>query len=172
MNYKELDFEQITKVIEPISKMQTTQWFLTTAEVNGEARTLTCAWGAFGNVWKRKTMTIYIRPQRHTLPFIEESKMFTATFFDGYLKEMGYLGSVSAKDVPDKIAKSGLTLTHIDNQPTFEQGKYVIICKVLYKQQLDENCFIDKSASAYAYPNNDYSYMFVGEIIKAYEIEK
>ena len=73
MTFKEIKIEGIVKVIDPITAMQTTEWFLTTAEVNNEVRTLTCAWGAFGNVWKKKTATIYIRPQRHTLPFIEQS---------------------------------------------------------------------------------------------------
>ena len=171
MNIKELPIENITKVIEPIKAMQREQCFLASAEVNGEVRTLTCAWGAFGNVWKRKTVTIYIRPQRHTLPFIEKSNAFTMTFFDGHIKELMYLGTVSAKDEPDKISKSGLHIMHIDDQPTFLEGKYVIICKVLYKQRLDKDCFIDKEVCKIAYPNEDYSYMFVGEIIKAYEIE-
>ena len=174
MKIKELKIEDITKVIEPICAMQRTQWFLTTAEVNGEVRTLTCAWGAFGNVWKKKTATIYIRPQRHTLPFIEQSNRFTMTFFgDGqYMKELGYLGTVSGKDEPNKINKSGLHITHINNDPTFEEGKYVIVCRVLYKQQLDKNLFIDKEVCKNAYPNEDYSYMIIGEIEATYEIEK
>lgn len=172
MKIKELKLEEITKVIEPIVFMRNKQWFLVTSEVNGEPATLTCAWGAFGNVWERKAMTIYIRPQRHTLPFINKSGRFTATFFDGHMKELGYLGSTSGFDVPDKIEKSGLHVAHIKNDPTFEEGKYVIVCKVLYKQQLDKDCFLDENALNDAYPNEDYSYMFVGEIEAAYEIEK
>ena len=172
MKIKELKIEDIVKLIDPISAMQTTEWFLTTAEVNGAVRTLTCAWGAFGNVWKKKTATIYIRPQRHTLPFIEQSNRFTMTFFDGHLKEMTYLGRVSAKDEPNKIEKSGLHITHINNDPTFKEGKYVVVCRVLYKQQLDKNLFIDKDVCKNAYPNEDYSYMFIGEIEKVYEIEE
>ena len=170
MNYKELPLENITKVIEPIVAMQTTQWFLATAEKDGVAATLTCAWGALGNVWKKKTMTIYIRPQRNTLSYIEESGRFTATFFDGHLKEMGYLGTVSAKEVPDKIQKSGLHLAHIGKDPTFEEGKYVLVCRVLYRKQLDKDCFLDKEVAEKAYPIDDYSIEFVGEIERAYEI--
>lgn len=170
MEFKELKFEEITKVIEPICAMQTKQWFLASAEVDGEVRTLTCAWGALGNVWKKKTMTIYIRPQRHTLPFIEQTNRFTATFFDGHIEEMSYLGTVSAKDVKDKIEKSGLHVEHINGNPTFREGKYVIVCRVLYKHQLDPNEFIEKDVCNKAYPNKDYSYMFVGEIESAWEI--
>ena len=171
MKYREIEKESIVKLIDPISKMQTTEWFLTTSEVNGEVRTLTCAWGAFGNVWKKKTATIYIRPQRHTLPFIEKSNRFTMTFFDGYLEEMRYLGTVSGKDEPHKIEKSGLHITHINNDPTFLEGKYVVVCKVLYKQQLDKNCFIEQDVCENVYKNKDYSYMFVGEIEAVYEID-
>ena len=172
MKVKRLDIEDITKVIEPFSKMQTSQWFLTTAECDNEVRTLTCAWGAFGNVWHKKTMTIYIRPQRNTLPFIEKAGKFSATFFDGYIKEMSYLGTVSGKDVPNKIELSGLNIEHIDGYPTFKEGQYVVLCKVLYQQRLDENLFVDKSILNRSYPNKDYSYMIVGEIEAFYQIEK
>lgn len=171
MKVKELKIEEITKAIEPIEAMQRTQCFLVTSEVDGEARTLTCAWGAFGNVWKKKTATIYIRPQRHTLPFIEKSGRFTMTFFEGHQQELSYLGTVSAKDEPNKIDKSGLHITHIDGDPTFEEGRYVIVCKVLYKQQIERSCFTDLDVCDKVYPNEDYSYMFVGEIESLYMIK-
>lgn len=172
MKVKELPVENITKFVEPISAMQHKQVFLTTAEYEGEVRTLTCAWGAFGNVWKKKTVTIYIRPQRHTLPFIEKSGRFTLTFFEGHEKELSYLGTVSAKDEPNKIPLSGLHVTHIDNDPTFEEGKYVLACRVLYEQQLDRSCFYDKDLIDKCYPNEDYSFVIVGEIEAFYEIRQ
>lgn len=171
MKTKELKLSEITKVIDPVVAMRDKQWFLVTAKGENEVGTLTAAWGQIGNIWEKKTMSIYIRPQRHTLPLIDESGCFTCTFFDGHLKEMGYLGSVSGFDEPDKIEKSGLHLTDLNGYPTFEEGKYVLCCKVLYKQQLDPNCFLDQETLKLAYPDKDYSYTIVGEILDAYEIE-
>ena len=171
MKTKELKLEKITKVIDPVVAMRDRQWFLVTAKGKEEVGTLTAAWGQIGNVWEKKTMTIYIRPQRHTLPLIEENGCFTCTFFDGHLKEMGYLGSVSGFDEPDKIKKSGLHLTDLNGWPTFEEGKYVLCCKVLYIQQLEPDCFLDKETLEMAYPDKDYSYTIVGEILNAYEVE-
>ena len=171
MKTKPIKIEEITKVIDPIVAMAKQQWFLATAEVDGVAATLTCAWGAFGNVWNKNAMTIYVRPQRHTLPFIQKSGRFTATFFDGHLQELGYLGTVTGYEVPDKIEKSGLHLTHIDGNPTFEEGKYVIVCRVIYQQRLEKDLFVDQTIPGKSYPTEDYSYMIVGEIEAAYEIE-
>ena len=174
MNLKRIDEREFAKLVDPFVAMQREIPFLTTAKADGEVGTLTCAWGGFGNVWKKKTMTIYIRPIRHTLPLIDKSGRFTMTFFEGHQKELMYLGTVSANNVPDKIEKSGLHILPInDNDVTFEEGKYVVVCKVLYKQQIERDLFLDKSVADAVYPNpNEYSYMFVGEIEAIYEIEK
>lgn len=171
MNYKKRSLEDITKVIDPIVAMRTKQWFLATAEKNGVPATLTCAWGSVGNVWEKKIFTIFIRPQRNTLPYILESGKFTATFFDGREKELTFLGRTSGKEVPDKIEKSGLNIDYIDGLPTFKEGKYVITCKVIYVKQLEKNAFIDKEIAEKCYFKGDFSYEIVGEIENFYEIE-
>ena len=172
MELKAIDPRELSKLIDPIVAMQRETPFLCTAKTDKEVGTLTCAWGAFGNVWKKKTMTIYIRPIRHTLPLIEESGRFTMTFFEGHQKELGYLGTVSGNQEPNKIEKSGLHILSLNEKDvTFEEGKYVIVCKVLYKQQIDRNLFSNPSVAdaVYSAPNQ-YSYMFIGEIEEAYEI--
>ncbi len=165
---RNIDFNEIAKIVDPIVNMRTKDWFLVTAEDDEGINTLTAAWGAFGNVWEKKTITIYLRPQRYTKKFIDNSGMFTLTFFNGYQKEMGYLGSVSGKDVPNKIEKSGLHLIDIDGMPTFEEGKLVLVCKVLYKDSFKPENFIDKNIIDQIYQNNDYSVMYIAEIQDAY----
>ena len=172
MNTKKIELSEITKMIDPIVTMREKNWFLVTATDNEGTNTLTAAWGTLGNVWEKKTATIYIRPQRHTKKFIDNAGEFTLTFFDGYLKEMGYLGSTSGKDVPDKIEKSGLHLTTIDGRPTFEEGKLVLVCKTLYKDALKPENFIERNFAEETYPEKDYSVMYIAEIVDAYLIEK
>lgn len=174
MKLNRIDPKDISKLIDPVVAMQRETPFLCTAKADNEIGTLTCAWGAFGNVWRKKTMTIYIRPIRHTLPIIDKAGRFTMTFFEGHQKELMYLGTVSANDVPDKIEKSGLHILELnDNDVTFEEGKYVIVCKVLYKQQIQRDNFLYKSVADAVYnAPNQFSYMFVGEIEDIYEIER
>lgn len=127
--------------------------------------------GAFGNVWEKKVAIVFIRPQRYTKQFMDASGRFTMTFFDGYRKELLYLGSHSGKDVPDKIEKTGLHLTHVDGQPTYEEGRYLLVCKILYSQAEKPELFLDAEVPGAVFPDKDYSVMYVGEIEAAYELE-
>jgi flavin reductase (DIM6/NTAB) family NADH-FMN oxidoreductase RutF len=167
---EKLELSKITRLIDPIEEMRTTRWFLVTSEDETGINTLTAAWGAFGNVWEKKTITIYIRPQRYTKKFIDNSNEFTITFFDGHLDEMRYLGRVSGKDEKDKIKKSNLNLIRIKDKPTFKEGKIMMICKVIYKETLKKENFIDENIPKNIYPNDDYSTMYIAEIKEAYII--
>lgn len=170
MNTKKIELSKITNIIDPIVGMRE-QWDLVTAEHDGVVNTLTAAWGAFGNLCEKKIVTVYIRPQRYTKKFMDASGRFTMTFFDGHMQELGYLGSNSGADVPDKIEKAGLHVAHVDGQPTFEEGKYVLVCKTIYKDALKPENFVDASLAAENFPDKDYSVMYIAEIEAAYEIE-
>ena len=175
MKTRKMDLCEITKVIDPIIDMRNNNWFLISAtDRNGKSNTLTAAWGGFGNVCERPTATVYIRPQRYTKKFVDDSGYFTMTFFDfeKYSKALSYLGSHSGANEPDKVEKAGLTYTKIENMPTFTEGKYVIICKSFFKQQMEEDAFIDTSIPDQVFPEKDFSVIYLGEIIEAYEIIK
>ncbi|WP_295361913.1 hypothetical protein [uncultured Pseudoramibacter sp.] len=70
------------------------------------------------------------------------------------------------------MEKSGLTLTHVDGEPTYEEGQYVLVCKTLYRQAQKPENFIDPAFAEATFPDHDYSVMYVAEIEAAYEIEK
>ena len=105
METRKIGLEEITKMIDPIVGMRTSDWYLVTAEHEGVANTLTAAWGGFGNVCEKKVATVYIRPQRHTKKFMDASGRFTMTYcdYEKYAKALVYLGSHSGADEPDKI---------------------------------------------------------------------
>lgn len=170
MKTKPMDLAKITTLMDPVAGMRD-KWYLVTAEKDGKANCLTAGWGAFGNVWEKKVAIVFIRPQRYTKQFMDVSGRFTMTFFDGYRKELLYLGSHSGKDVPDKIEKTGLHLTHVDGQPTYEEGRYLLVCKILYSQAEKPELFLDAEVPGAVFPDKDYSVMYVGEIEAAYELE-
>ena len=80
-------------------------------------------------------------------------------------KELNYLGTVSGRDEP-KIEKAGLTVCHEDGVPYFDQSRIVLVCRKLFAQQLDPECFVDKEIEPKIYPNKDYHYMYVCEVEK------
>ena len=83
------------------------------------------------------------------------------------MQEMTYLGRVSGRD-EDKIPKSGLKLTHLDNVPCFEEATTVLICRKLYVQTLREDCFVDTDLANTCYPEKDYHDVYVAEVEQIY----
>lgn len=168
-----MELSEITKVIDPIISMRQNNWYLVSAtNSKGQTNALTAAWGGFGNVCEKPVATVYIRPQRYTKKFIDDSERFTMTYFDfdQYSKALTYMGSHSGADDPDKIANAGLTLKTIDGQPTYAEGKYVLICRPFFCQQLEEKNFLDADFAKKTFPDKDFSYMYISEIEAAYEI--
>ncbi len=105
-------------------------WMLITAEKEGRVNTMTASWGGFGVIWARNAAYIFVRKSRYTKEFLDGSDTFSLTFFDHqkYAKELMYLGTVSGRD-EDKITKAGLTVSHIDSTPYFNEASTVMICR-------------------------------------------
>ena len=145
------------------------EWMLITAKSEDTVNTMTASWGGVGIMWGKTVATAYIRPQRHTKKFVDNSECFTLSFFGGeQMKAMGYLGRVSGKDVPDKIEQSGLTSVEINGHPTFEEATLVFVCKKLYVQDMKEECFLGTDEIERWYPGKDYHTMYMAEIVEAY----
>ena len=50
---------------------------LITAGMKEKCNTMTASWGGLGVLWGGPVATVYIRPQRYTLEFVENSEFFT-----------------------------------------------------------------------------------------------
>ena len=169
MNFKEIDIQSIK--MNPFTLIGE-QWMLISAKKDDVCNTMTASWGGLGVLWSKNVVSVYIRPQRYTNEFVDGSNHFTLSFFDeSYKKTLAYLGRVSGRD-EDKIAKSELTLINDENMVAFEEAELIIVCKKIYKQQLMKDCFIDDSISSSVYPDDDFHYLYVGEIEKIYVKEK
>lgn len=147
-------------------KLIGTDWMLITAAKDDKVNTMTASWGGFGVMWNKNVAYIVIRPQRFTKEFIDSSATFSLTFFDkSYKKDLSYLGTVSGRD-EDKISKTNLTVSYIDNTPAFEESKLTMICKKLYAQEFKPECFIDSNIEKLCYPEKDYHTLYIAEIDK------
>ena len=142
------------------------EWMLIGAEKEGKVNAMTASWGGVGVLWNKNVAFSFIRPQRYTKEFVDASDRFSLTFFDeSYRDTLAYFGRVSGKD-EDKIAKTGLTVSHAEGAPYFREAKLCLICKKLYAGDiLPENILIPEIDEK-NYPQKDYHTMYIGEIVK------
>lgn len=150
-------------------------WMLITAGHKDCFNTMTASWGHLGSIWGsgggKPTAVIYIRPQRFTKKFVEENEYFSLCFFDDkYHEDLSYLGTRSGKD-EDKVAMTKLNPEFNEKTTYFKEANLVLICRKLYKQDLKEENFIDKSIVEKNYPLKDFHTMYIGEIEEIYVAE-
>lgn len=151
--------------IENAFKLIGKDWALITVKNGNKVNTMTASWGGFGQLWRKNVVYIFIRPQRYTYEFAENSDYFSLSFFDEkYKKELSYLGAVSGRD-EDKIAKVGFNINIDGEYADFDEAQLVLKCKKLYKQRISPEGFVDKSIQDF-YAKNDYHYMYIGEVVK------
>ena len=162
---------QFCDVKENVVDLLKNQWGLVTAGDKNGLNTMTVSWGAIGELWAMDMATIYIRPQRHTVNYLENNEYFTITFFDNqYKKALAFCGANSGKDC-DKIKETGLTPVFDCDAPYFEEGKLVLVCRKVAKGSFDAQQMLDKSIIDSQYPNNDFHYIYHGAIEKVLILE-
>ena len=142
------------------------QWMLITAGTEDECNTMTASWGGLGVLWGKPVATVYIRPQRYTLEFVEREDTFTLCFFgEEYRKALALCGAKSGRDV-DKVKECGFTVATAQGAPYFEQAELVLVCKKAYWQDMDPTHFLDGEIDGKWYPQKDYHRIFIGEILE------
>jgi len=144
------------------------EWMLITAGTPEAHNAMTASWGGLGVLWQKNVATIFIRPTRYTLEFVERHETFTLSFFaQEHRGALSVFGTESGRHV-DKTRKTGFTPIATDEGSTsFEQARLVLQCRKLYHQDLDPKGFLDPSIEA-LYPLKDYHRVFVGEIQAIY----
>lgn len=161
--FKEIDF---TDVKENVVDLLKNQWGLVTAGNADGLNTMTVSWGAIGELWALDMATIYIRPQRYTVNYLEENEYFTISFYDReYHSALALCGSKSGRDI-DKVKETGLTPVLNENAPYFSQAKLVLVCKKVAKGEFKPEQMIDKSIIDKQYPAKDFHYIYYGAIEK------
>lgn len=140
------------------------EWTLISAGSEDGFNMMTASWGFAGELWGSDSVEVFIRPQRHTLNFVENADYFALSFYGDNKAVHKICGSMSGRDV-NKTKLAGLTPVFSDNTVYFDEARLVIICKKQYADTLKEECFIDKTPLKW-YENNDYHRFFIGKIEK------
>ena len=143
------------------------QWMLVTAGTQERCNTMTASWGGLGVLWNKPVATAYVRPQRYTREFLDENEYFTLSFFgEEYRKQLALCGSKSGREL-DKVKECGFTvLTGEGNAPYFEEAELVLVCRKHFVQQMDP-ANIPEEIRESVYPQQDYHYIYIGEIMEA-----
>ena len=141
-------------------------WMLITAEnSHGEVNTMTASWGCAGILWNKPVAICFIRPQRYTYAFTEDSDTMTLAFFpEGeYREALRYCGTRSGRD-GDKFVATGLTVAKTaEGTPYPAEANLVLVCRKLYADDLKENAFIAPEMLKH-YPTRDYHRFYICEI--------
>ena len=126
---KNIDITEISRnPVELIGK----QWMLITAGTAENFNCMTASWGGIGFLWNRPVAFVFVRPNRHTVNFIEAQPAFTLSFMpEQYRQDLIFCGRHSGRDV-DKMAHTSLRpATTPAGLPTFadaELAGYPIDC--------------------------------------------
>lgn len=161
MSFKRIKPEELN---ENVFQMIGKKWMLITAEKAGRANTMTASWGGLGVLFGKPVAFFFIRPQRYTKEFVDGADRVSLSFFDEkYRDVLNYCGTVSGRD-EDKIAKTGLSLTHEAGVPCFEEAETTLIVRKLYNQQMTPESFLDPAVMEKWFADRDFHTIYVAEI--------
>ena len=165
---KEVSLDIIAKenVFDLIGK----QWMLITSGTPDSFNTMTASWGGLGWLWNRPVAFIFVRPERYTHDFLEKNDSLTLSFYpEEHRKALQICGTLSGRD-SDKVAVSGLSPVSLPgNAVTFEQARLTLHCRKLFKSDMEDANFIDRSIVEkwYGEPNGFHT-VYVVEIEKIF----
>ena len=118
-----------------------------------------------GTLWRKKAVTVYVKPVRYTYEFMNNNDHFVLSFFDEkYKPSLSVMGTKSGKDVnKDELAK--LTPVEYKGVTIYKEAKTTIICRKMYFNDLDINN-IPQEAIDNFYLKEKPHRMFIGEVIE------
>lgn len=145
------------------------EWMLITAGNKESFNCMTASWGTMGILWHKPITTIFIRPTRHTLSFINKNDYYTLCFFKPEHKDiLTFCGTKSGKNT-DKIKSTGLDVqsTELGNI-YYNQAWLVVECKKIYADEIYPDKLIYNDMVDTIYPSRDFHKMFIGEIVNCW----
>lgn len=163
MSFRKTNTEEL--LLNPFTLISKEAMLITAGDKESH-NTMTASWGALGVIWGQYTTTIYVRPQRYTLEFLDKHDYYSLCFFDdSHKKALQFCGTHSGRDC-DKDKETGLTVSFDQKAPYYNEAKLVLICRKLYTQTLQKEAFTDKTIYPKIYPDHDVHRMFIGEIVE------
>lgn len=159
------------------------EWMLVTAGTKEKFNLMTASWGGIGWLWNKPVAFVFIRPERYTFEFSEQSNSITLSFL-GMSKEAREIykicGTKSGREI-DKVKACGLTVESVgEGNVAYKQSRLTLVGSKLYAEGLKPECFIDTEIRDKWYSSSEEAQkldsgitnglhkMYVIEIIEAY----
>ena len=158
-----------------ICKLWSKDWLLLTAGNRDDFNAMTVGWGSIGTMWGKPFAMIVVRPQRHTIGYLEKGADFTLTAFpEAYRSALQFCGSKSGRDVPCKAVAAGLTpiVSAQVASPGYEEAELIIECKKSFKSYMKAEQFLNPDDIKNWYPAEDFHEIYFGEIVRISGTEK
>ena len=146
------------------------EWMLVTAGTPERFNMMTASWGGAGYLWNKPVATIFVRPERYTYGFVEETGRFSLSFLGEAHKAVHKVtGSKSGRDT-DKVSEAGLHPLFTETGGIFyEETRLGLECKVLYADMIEASNFLDPALAGQWYgAKGGFHKMYVAEITAAY----
>lgn len=167
LNYTKI---QPTSIDGNLIKKIESDWMLVTAGDRHKFNTMTANWGGVGYLWNKHVVFVFVRPERYTYQFIEDSAGFTLCFFDDtYRGALNLCGAKSGRDC-DKVAEAGLTPHFTElGFPAFSEARLVLECRKLYADRLSQGSFLDDEPLKIHYSTRGGIHkMYIAEIVRVW----
>ena len=160
------DFKTLTP---EVFRVFGTQNALLTAGDRDVCNTMTIGWCQLGRLWSIPVCTVYVRPERYTYAFMESHDYFTVSVLPLSDRQTAQVcGTKSGRDI-DKIKECGLTLRRgAGDAPFFDEAEWVLVCRKLYAQDLDESCVLDERVFHHYGAKGGWHRAYTGEVVEAY----
>ena len=160
------DFKTLTP---EVFRVFGTQNALLTAGDRDVCNTMTIGWCQLGRLWSIPVCTVYVRPERYTYVFMESHDYFTVSVLPLSDRQTAQVcGTKSGRDI-DKIKECGLTLRRgAGDAPFFDEAEWVLVCRKLYAQDLDESCVLDERVLHHYGAKGGWHRAYTGEVVEAY----
>lgn len=150
------------------------EWMLVTSGTSGHFNAMTASWGGTGYLWNRPVATIFVRPERYTFGFIEDTGRFSLSFLGEARKAVhNVMGTKSGRDI-DKITEAGLHPLFTETGGIFyEETRLGLECKVLYADNIEAVNFLDPALAGqwYGAAKGGCHKMYIAEITGAFRKE-
>ncbi len=141
-------------------------WPILTAGHLDNYNGMTIGWGGLGTLWRRKVVTVYVRPQRYTYRFVESEPYFSLSILDESHKDaLSFFGTNSGRNV-DKAKETGLTPVAFEDKTVyFAESKLVLVLKKIYSDDLDKSRFVGLDPNEFYQAPGDTHRVYIGEIV-------
>ena len=106
MAFREISVEQLKD--NPFTLINK-DWMLITAGDAEKHNTMTASWGGVGELWGKYVSTIYIRPQRYTLEFVEREDLYSLCLLGPEYRHARQLFCIESCRGVDKSKENGRT---------------------------------------------------------------